>query len=127
MLVIPTRFRASAAACLFLVSALITSGAQAAPSSTAVAANVCPTTKGKSKVGTTHAQVTFLNQTGKTVSVYWLDYKGKRVLYKKLLPGKRYTQQTYLTHPWLVLGPSGKCVAFLVTNSQLQMVVIRAN
>ena len=121
-----TAFRAWAALCLVFAAALITAGAHAATSSTAAAVNVCPTTKGKSKVGTVHAQVNFVNQTGKTVSVYWLNYSGKRVFYKKLLAGKRYSQPTYLTHPWLVLDPSGKCVAYLVTNSQLQTLVIRA-
>ena len=125
--VIRARFGSSATVCLVVAAALITAGADAAPSSTAAGANVCPTTRGKSKVGTVHAQVNFVNQTGKTVSVYWLNYSGKRVFYKKLLPGKRYSQPTYLTHPWLVLDPSGKCVAYLVTNSQLQTLVIRAS
>jgi hypothetical protein len=118
-------WRASAAICLLVVSTFAAAGAHAAPSSTVAAANFCPTTKGKSKVGKTHAQITFVNQTGETLSVYWLNYSGQRVFYKTLLAGKRYTQQTYLTHPWLVLDPNGKCVASLTTRVRRLTYVIR--
>lgn len=110
---------------LILVWAMVAAGAQAAPSATGAAANFCGTTKGKSMVGKTSAQITFVNRTGETVSVYWLNYSGKRVFYKKLLNGKRYTQRTYLTHPWLVLDPRGRCVAFTIARSPSMTFVIQ--
>ena len=110
---------------LTFVVAMAAAGAQAAPSATGAAANFCATTKGKSKVGKTPAQITFVNRTGETVSVYWLNYSGQRVFYKKLLDGKRYTQRTYLTHPWLVLDPRGKCVASLTARSPSMTYVIQ--
>jgi hypothetical protein len=109
---------------IVIVSAIAVAGAQAAPSATGAAANFCGTTNGKSKVGKTPAQITFVNRTGETVSVYWLNYRGQRVLYK-LLNGKRYTQRTYLTHPWLMLDPRGKCVGFTIARSPSMTFVIQ--
>lgn len=37
--------------------------------------------------------------------IYWLDYQGRRKFYKHLFAGQSYTQQTYMTHPWLVTAP----------------------
>ena len=60
----------------------------------------------------TPTYVTFRNDTGRTVRTYWLNYKGRRVFYAEVPPGKSYVQQTYVTHPWVITNnPSGDCVA----------------
>jgi hypothetical protein len=46
--------------------------------------------------------IKFVNKSGKTIKVYWLDYDGDRKLYQTLENGESYEQQTFLTHPWLV-------------------------
>ncbi len=51
----------------------------------------------------------FANRSVEVVTVYWLDFAGERVRYKTLQPGESYTQQTYLTHPWVVVKESGEC------------------
>jgi von Hippel-Lindau disease tumor supressor len=51
----------------------------------------------------------FANRSAEVVTVYWLDFAGERVRYKTLLPGESYTQQTYLTHPWVVVKKGGEC------------------
>ena len=48
------------------------------------------------------ATIKFVNKSGKTVKVYWLDYDGDRKLYETLKDGESYEQQTYLTHPWVI-------------------------
>lgn len=48
------------------------------------------------------ASLNFINRSGQTLKVYWLDSSGKRVLYKTLKPQQGYTQLTFLTHPWLI-------------------------
>ena len=48
------------------------------------------------------AELTFVNQSGATVKMYWLDYQGNRKFYYTLPDGKSYVQRTFLTHPWLV-------------------------
>jgi hypothetical protein len=51
----------------------------------------------------------FINQSPEAVSVYWIDFNGTRVLYNTLPPATQYQQPTYLTHPWIMIGASGKC------------------
>jgi hypothetical protein len=58
--------------------------------------------------------LTFVNDTTVRVSVYWIDFAGARVFYNSLEPGASYTQSTYVTHPWVVVDPSGKCLALVV-------------
>jgi len=64
-----------------------------------------PTEKGKdlkSEAGTVKTQITFVNRSKQPVKVYWLGYKGERVLYKTLKASESYTQDTFMTHPWLI-------------------------
>ena len=54
---------------------------------------------------TTPARITFVNQSGAAVDIYWITYDGKRTLYRdRLAPGASWTAGTFLTHPWLVVG-----------------------
>ena len=52
--------------------------------------------------GNVKTQITFVNRSKQGVKVYWLDYSGERVLYRKLNDSESYTQDTYMTHPWLI-------------------------
>lgn len=54
--------------------------------------------------------VDFENQTNETVNVYWLNFMGAPVLYYTLAPGTGYTQQTFVTHPWLITDASNNCI-----------------
>ena len=45
--------------------------------------------------------VKFINKTGKTVKIIWMDYNGGEVEYNTLKNTMFYTQQTYATHPWI--------------------------
>ena len=56
----------------------------------------------RSLASTTTAKITFANESGEEVKVYWLDFQGNRKLYRVLHPGESYDQETYLTHPWLI-------------------------
>jgi hypothetical protein len=55
------------------------------------------------------ASVTFANNTNVPLQVYWLDYTGARRFYRLLNPGEDYVQNTYVTHPWIMVGPRGEC------------------
>lgn len=48
------------------------------------------------------AAMRFMNQSGRTTKVYWLDYQGNRKHYKTLRDREAYDQQTFLAHPWLI-------------------------
>ena len=56
----------------------------------------------KSETGNVKARITFVNRSKQPLKVYWLDYNGEHVLYKKLKPSESYTEDTYMTHPWLI-------------------------
>jgi von Hippel-Lindau disease tumor supressor len=45
--------------------------------------------------------LTFYNATQRTVDVIWINYQGKPILYKSLLPGQFFDVDTYVTHPWI--------------------------
>jgi hypothetical protein len=64
----------------------------------------------KSKEELTATFITFVNKTGMKVHVIWLDFEGKRVHYQTLEPDQQYTQQTYLTHPWLITDADGNAL-----------------
>ena len=46
--------------------------------------------------------ISFLNRSGETRKIYWLDYQGKRKLYQVLLAGQEHGLDTFLTHTWLI-------------------------
>jgi hypothetical protein len=58
--------------------------------------------------------LTFVNETTGRISIYWIDFDGGRVFYNSLEPGASYVQRTYVTHPWIAVDPSGRCLALLV-------------
>jgi PEP-CTERM motif-containing protein/von Hippel-Lindau disease tumor suppressor protein len=37
------------------------------------------------------------------VDVYWINYSGDRVFYQTLAADSSYVQDTFLTHPWLIV------------------------
>jgi hypothetical protein len=72
------------------------------------------------------AQIRFVNQSGQTVRVYWLDYEGERKLYQTLRAGEDYDQPTYLTHPWLVAGEDGEVWEIYLPTEQPRTIHITA-
>lgn len=65
-------------------------------------------TKGvKALTGNFETELKFVNKSGVTVKIYWIDYEGQRKLYSTLKRGETYEQKkAYLTHPWLVTDNS---------------------
>ncbi len=68
----------------------------------------------RSQKGDKPTTIEFINKSKRTVNVYWVDYKGKRVLYHTLRPGQRAGQDTYRTHPWIITTEKGKCLESVV-------------
>lgn len=73
----------------------------------------------------TETFVQFLNDSSQTVSVYWIDYNGLRVLYNHLPAGQSYVQATFVTHPWMVVSSSGDCLGIYFPTSDSTRVWIR--
>jgi von Hippel-Lindau disease tumor supressor len=69
-------------------------------------------------------RVEFVNTSDAQRRTYWIDYDGKRVLYRTLAPGESYTQQTYATHPWVMTDAQEQCVVIYVPDAAPGRVVI---
>ncbi len=56
-----------------------------------------------------------INHAPVTLTLFWLSFQGQRVKYQDVPPGQTRHQGTYLTHPWVVADPAGRCIdLFLV-------------
>jgi hypothetical protein len=73
-----------------------------APGGSSAASNVNPKSAGCSVKGDTPTSVSFTNNSQRTISIIWIGYDCKEVLYSKLQPGQSYKQETFATHPWIV-------------------------
>ena len=60
------------------------------PAGSAVVNPNCHVTQAQSIDGATHSQITFMNESGTEVDIYWLDYEGNRVHYTTLPDGAGY-------------------------------------
>jgi hypothetical protein len=69
--------------------------------------------------------VTFSNQSGSSVRLYWLDYGGQRKLYATLSQGQTRVQSTYMTHPWVIADLTDKCIAVYMPEPQQSQYTIR--
>lgn len=67
--------------------------------------------------------VIFKNSADAAVTVYWLDFKGERVEYKKLEPGGTHTQQTFVTHPWLIANEADQCLGIYTPTSTSNVIL----
>lgn len=47
--------------------------------------------------------VEFINHTGRTINLKWLDYDGKAVIFATLERNNCLEVNTYVTHPWIAL------------------------
>jgi hypothetical protein len=66
---------------------------------------------------------TISNHTSETLSLFWLNFQGQRVKYFDLGPGKTRSQQTFLTHPWVVADPKGACIRLFLVTTPAQITV----
>ncbi|OYX13392.1 MAG: hypothetical protein B7Z15_07450, partial [Rhizobiales bacterium 32-66-8] len=64
----------------------------------------------KSADSATATKVQFKNESKSRIKIYWLNYDGKREHYSDVAPGRSYTQETYMTHPWVVTDTNGQCI-----------------
>jgi dipeptidyl-peptidase-4 len=52
--------------------------------------------------------ITFVNQTGNEIRLFWIDTEGNRQSYGSVRPGERREQHTFAGHVWLVTDPDGR-------------------
>ncbi|WP_233235373.1 hypothetical protein [Bordetella sp. LUAb4] len=72
----------------------------------------------------TSTEVTFLNDSDESITVYWLDLDGHRKQYQVLAAGNSYRQQTYLTHPWIVTTADGRCIGLYLPRAARGVAIV---
>lgn len=72
------------------------------------------------------ATIVFTNSSPKTVKVFWLDFDGKRKLYRTLSAGESYEQPTYLMHPWLITDDADNAWWLYFADAQPRTIAIKA-
>ena len=92
-------------------------GAGAAPAA-------CNIIQGNSVASSKPATIEFVNATGGTVTVYWLDFFGARQQWFTMQPGATVRQGTYIGHAWLVTDQAGTCVGYVLSTQAAQRYVI---
>ena len=59
--------------------------------------------------------ITFSNQRGQAINLFWIDYQGVRQFYNELQPGESVVQPTFITHPWVITDKdTGECVQLVM-------------
>jgi len=58
--------------------------------------------------------VLFDNRTKADLSLFFLDFAGKRKPYGKLHAGSRVAWKTFATHPWVLVRPDGRTAGLFV-------------
>ena len=66
----------------------------------------------------------FVNRSGATVRIYWLDYRGERKRYQVLSDGAQYVQRTFVSHPWLVTDERDNAWSVYFPDAQPRVVTI---
>ena len=66
-------------------------------------------TKIRSERSDKPAKIRFVNESGATLVIQWIDFKGALKEYGELQPGAELTQDTFITHPWIAAYQEGSC------------------
>lgn len=67
--------------------------------------------------------IRFSNESRTEVTIWWLDSRGKRVLYRRLGPLDSYVQPTFRKHAWVVADPTGKCIGLIDVGDVLTFII----
>jgi hypothetical protein len=64
----------------------------------------------RSQKSNNSTEITFINDTGGSVRLYWINFEGERQLYAQIPPGQRVHQPTFVMHPWIVVDADEQCL-----------------
>lgn len=69
-------------------------------------------------------RIDFVNQTDRTVSLFWVDNRGERRLYEEISAGGRHSQHTYEGHVWLATDEHGELLGAFEAGAEHGVAVI---
>ncbi len=64
------------------------------------------------------------NRTSRPIQLFWINYDGERVKYADIGEGHEYSQQTYMSHPWVVAGPKNNCLGVYFPDGQPRRIIV---
>lgn len=80
----------------------------------------------KSEKSETKTLIEFVNKMNVPVAVFWINFDGEQEKFRTLEPGERYTQSTFVTHPWIVKTlPSNQRVGSIVGSDSEQTLEVK--
>lgn len=79
----------------------------------------------KSLAGTYSTSLVFQNSSRSDISLFWLNYEGKRIFYYTLHAGAQYSLMTYISHPWVVVDGHGQCLELVLPGKSTAAVNVR--
>jgi alpha-glucosidase len=68
--------------------------------------------------------IVFMNQTDKPKQLLWLDFDGVRKFYAVIPPFEEVTQQTFVTHPWVIADDGGRALMIFSGKGKMSKAVI---
>jgi Trypsin-like peptidase domain/VHL beta domain len=68
----------------------------------------------KSLSDTVSTNLVFRNTRRRDISLFWLNYQGRRIFYSTVRNGAQYTLPTYISHPWVVVDERGQCLELVL-------------
>ena len=82
----------------------------------------------KSSQSTDATQVEIKNDYAADIKLYWINFAGKRTLYRTLKKGQSYSQSTFVAHSWVMTTVDDQCLAiFVVTGSNQTAAITTAH
>ncbi len=84
---------------------------------TGVSEYSCDAEKSLKSANGASVKLNFVNNSGSTAKVYWLDSSGKRKVYDASLANKgTYSINTFITHPWVITDAKDNCLKIYVAS-----------
>jgi hypothetical protein len=78
----------------------------------------------RSENGDSPTELTFINNSRETIKIYWINYQGTRTLMDILDPAESNKQSTFLTHPFVVVDLSERCLGIYLPAHEPSIAII---
>jgi hypothetical protein len=81
----------------------------------------------RSMVSEEKTKLTFINRSGATRSIIWIDFNSKDKSFGRLKNGEQIELDTFVTHPWMVTNSGGACLQIVEPDTGARVVVLEGS
>lgn len=78
----------------------------------------------RSTHGDVPTQIKIVNNSGKPIKIFWIDYDGNRKEYGVFGDGEAFDQETFISHPWVVTDEADKPLGLYLPDAQKRIISI---